>query len=117
MADHNGATNGNVAFINCSIDTACYANADATAQASQLLWEYGCSNLNNTVALNNSAYPFINFVQLTNNDARLLAAQNVTTWMNGWTPALSPYIISQTRQPDQRYRRDCDLQRHRHGHS
>jgi len=95
MADANGATNGNVAWIGCSIDTACYTNATAPAQGSQLLWEYGCSNLNNTVALNNSAFPFLSFVQLTNNDPRLLAAGNVTTWMNGWTPALAPNIISQ----------------------
>lgn len=95
MADKNGATNGLSSFINCSIDTTGYTNADPTSQASQLLWEFGCSNLNNTVALNNTATPFLSFSQLTNNDPRLAAAINVTTWLNGWSPALAPNITSQ----------------------
>ena len=94
MADHNGQTNGQVSFINCTIDTAGYTNADSTAQGSQLLWEYGCTDLNNN-PLDNTASPFLSFAQLTPTDSRYLAAINVTTWLNGWTPALLPNITSQ----------------------
>lgn len=95
MSDHNGATNGQVAYIDCSIDLTGYTNADATARASQLLWEFGCSNLNNTLALDNTASPFLSFTQLNNGDATLLAAENAVTWLNGWSPALAPNILTQ----------------------
>jgi hypothetical protein len=94
MSDHNGQTNGLAAWINCSIDTSCFTNADSTAIGSQLLWEYGCSNLNNTLALDNTASPFIGFTQLDNTDPRLSAAQNATNWLNGWVPQLAPNILT-----------------------
>ncbi|HXT13681.1 MAG TPA: pectinesterase family protein [Candidatus Angelobacter sp.] len=94
MSDHNGQTNGLAAWINCSIDLQAYTNADGTAQGSQLLWEYGCSNADNTVLLDNTASPFLSFVQLTSADPRLLAAENATTWLNGWTPQLAPNILT-----------------------
>ncbi len=95
MSDANGEPNGNAAWINCEIDTNCYTNATAAVTSSQLLWDYGCSNINNTVALNNSATPFIGFTQLNNGDPRLLAAENEAVWLNGWTPALAPNIIGE----------------------
>jgi hypothetical protein len=94
MSDHNGTPNGQAAWINCSIDTGCYTNADGTALTTQLLWEYGCSNLDNTVALNNTASPFLGFTQLDNGDPKLLAAQSSTIWLNGWIPQLAPNILS-----------------------
>ncbi len=96
MSDANGSPNGLAAWINCSIDTDTfgYTNALATAYTTQLLWEYGCSNLNNTVALNNTASPFIGFTQLNNGDPRLLAAQSATNWLNGWQPQLAPNILT-----------------------
>lgn len=95
MSDANGEINGNAVFSFCSIDTTCYTNALVSAQTTQLLWEYGCSNLNNTVALNNSASPFIGFTQLNNGDPREEAAVSATNWLNGWSPALTPNIIGQ----------------------
>ena len=94
MSDHNGTQNGLAAWINCSIDTGCYTNADSTALTTQLLWEYGCSNLNNTVALDNTVSPFIGFTQLNNGDPKLLAAQSATNWLNGWVPQLAPNILT-----------------------
>lgn len=94
LADGNGTTNGVAAFIGCSIDTAGYTNATSTAENSQLLWTYGCSNLNNSVALNNSAGPFVGFAQLGAADARLTAAANATNWLYGWQPVLSPNILA-----------------------
>src|SRR6185312_5784234 len=94
MSDHNGQPNGLAAWINCSIDINCYTNADSTAQTTQLLWEHGCSNLDNTIALDNTKSPFLSFTQLDNGDARLLAAENATVWLNGWVPQLAPNILS-----------------------
>jgi hypothetical protein len=95
MSDGNGTLNGLASFIDCSIDTTVYTNANATAQSSYLLWESGCSNLNNTIALNNTASPFLSFTQFNTGDPRYIAADNAVTWLNGWTPALAPNIVSQ----------------------
>ena len=94
LSGRNATQNGLVAYINCNIDTGCYTNADGTALTTQLLWEYGCSNLDNTVALNNTASPFLGFTQLDNGDPKLLAAQSSTIWLNGWVPQLAPNIIA-----------------------
>jgi hypothetical protein len=56
---------------------------------SQLLWEFGNSNLDDTVPIS------FGLIQLTNNDARLLAAQNAYVWLNNWQPQLIPNVISQ----------------------
>lgn len=95
MADQNGATNGNAVFIGCSIDTGCYVNATSIAENSQLLWEYDCSNLTDTVVLDNTGVPFIDFVTLTAGDPRLVAASSATNWLNGWQPQLAPNILTQ----------------------
>ncbi len=88
MADANGSTNGLAAFINCSIDTNCYTTPSGPVLGSQLLWEYGNSNLNNTASAT------FGLTVLTNGDARLLAAQNATVWLNGWVPQLVPNILT-----------------------
>jgi Pectinesterase/Immunoglobulin domain/Bacterial Ig-like domain len=94
MADHNGSQNGLTAWIGCNIDTGGYVNADSTAQTTMLLWEYGCSNLDNTVALDNTASPFLGCTQLNNGDPRLLAAESATNWLNGWQPQMAPNIVT-----------------------
>jgi hypothetical protein len=95
MSDGNGSPNGLAAWINCNFDTGCYTNALSSAYTTQLLWEYGCSNLDNTIALTSANGPFIGFTQLNNGDPRLLAAKNATNWLNGWVPQLAPNITSQ----------------------
>ena len=97
--------NGNVALINCRIDTSAYAgwNAADVANAGLNLrwWEFGNSNLTATaaVAFNGTQ------IGVTNNDPRLLAAQDAVLWLNGWTPSLLPNILShptnQTLSPGQ----------------
>ncbi len=94
LSDSNGSTNGNAVWINCSIDTGGYGNANATAQASQLLWEFGNTNLAGTL-LDNTAAPFTGVAQLTVTDPRYLAASSAATWLNGWVPQLAPNILSQ----------------------
>ena len=90
LAGSNGTTNGNAVWINCSIDTNCYKAPVTAAANSELLWEYGNSNLDNTVV----TPPFTGVTQLTNDDQRLLAAQNATVWLNGWVPQLAPNILT-----------------------
>jgi pectin methylesterase-like acyl-CoA thioesterase len=88
-------TNGNVALINCRIDTSAYTgwNASDVANANLNLrwWEYGNSNLNATAAATFNGTP----IGVTNNDPRLIAAQDAVLWLNGWTPSLLPNILSQ----------------------
>lgn len=95
MADGNGTLNGLESFINCSIDTGVYTNANAFAMANNLLWAAGNSNLNNTVAINPPTPPLLGFTQLNTGDLRYLAAVNSTTWLNGWVPGLAPNILTQ----------------------
>jgi hypothetical protein len=95
MADGNGTLNGLEAFIDCSVDTNVYTNANAFAMANNLLWASGNSNLNDTVAINPPTSPFLGFTQLNNGDPRLTAAQSSTIWLNGWVPGLAPNILSQ----------------------
>ena len=94
MSDGNGQINGNAVWSFCSVDTNCFTNALSAALTTQLLWQYSCSNINNTIALG-SASPFVGFTQLSNGDPRELAATSATNWLNGWSPALAPNIIGQ----------------------
>ncbi len=88
-------TNGNVALVNCRIDTTAYTgwNASDVANANLNLrwWEFGNSNLNATVAVAFNGTQ----IGVTNNDPRLIAAQDAVLWLNGWTPALLPNILTQ----------------------
>lgn len=88
-------TNGNVALVNCRIDTTAYTgwNASDIANANLNLrwWEYGNSNLNATAAVTFNGTQ----IGVTNNDPRLIAAQDAVLWLNGWTPSLLPNILSQ----------------------
>jgi hypothetical protein len=94
LADANGTTNGNVAWINCSFDSN-YIVPAAGVLNSQLLWEYGNSNLTDTAAVTFGLAVGDSAPALTSGDPRLLAAENSTTWLNGWVPQLAPNIVSQ----------------------
>jgi PKD repeat protein/pectin methylesterase-like acyl-CoA thioesterase len=88
LADSNGSTNGVVAYIDCNIDTNCYRTPSGAVLATQLLWEYGNSNLDNTASAT------FGLTVLTNGDARLVAALDPTIWLNGWVPQLAPNILT-----------------------
>ena len=93
--DLNGTPNGLVSFINCQIDTNKYAITNLsgnftnnTILSQYIMWEYGNTDTNgNSVALG--------LTGLTNNDPRLLAAENATNWLYGWAPQMAPNIIGQ----------------------
>jgi pectin methylesterase-like acyl-CoA thioesterase len=93
LADSNGTTNGNVAWIYCSFD-ANYILPATGVLNSQLLWEYGNSNLTDTAAITFGLAVGDSAPALSPSDPRLLAAENADTWLNGWAPQLSPNILT-----------------------
>lgn len=80
-----GFTDGNVAYVNCRIDSHITGWQDTSARD----WEYGNSNLLGTAAVT------YNGIQLAANSVELTNARTAVLWLNGWTPALLPTIVSQ----------------------
>jgi len=93
IADSNGTTNGNVAWIDCTFDTN-YITPSAGVLNSQLLWEYGNSNLTSTAAVSYGLGVGDSAPELSSGDTRLLTAESATNWLAGWTPALAPNILA-----------------------
>jgi pectin methylesterase-like acyl-CoA thioesterase len=85
LAGANGNAGGNAAFISCNFDYN-YTNPAAAVIASQILWEYGNSNLDNTLPR------AFGLTVLPDGDGRLVAAQTARIWLNGWAPEL-PYLV------------------------
>jgi len=91
MSDSNGQEDGVASWINCHIDNTGgngYVTPAAGVLASQILWEYGNSNLNNSAAV------ALGLTVLTNGDARLACASSATCWLYGWVPQLAPNILT-----------------------
>jgi len=85
-------TNGQVALINCQVDTNVFSKGWSAAASDyniSLFWEYNNSNIDLTGPVGFGG------VALTDSDARLLAAQSATAWLYGWQPQLSPNITGQ----------------------
>jgi hypothetical protein len=80
-----GFADGNVAFIRCRIDAHITGWQDSLVRS----WEFGNSNLLATAPTN------YNGVQLPDGDPRLLLAQDATSWLYGWMPAVAPVIVTQ----------------------
>jgi len=92
-----GFCDGNVAIINCQIDSnlvgwtaADLAGCSNTmAQTEEIRWwEY-----NNTDLDTGSPVQY-NGIILTNGDAGLACAENATCWLSGWAPQLAPNVLS-----------------------
>jgi pectin methylesterase-like acyl-CoA thioesterase len=75
---------GNVAFINCLIDSHITGWTDANLR----YWEFGNSNLAATAAVT------YNGTQLAPTSPELTNARSAILWLNGWSPALLPTIQS-----------------------
>jgi autotransporter-associated beta strand protein len=88
LAGANGTANGLASWIGCFIDTNHYVTPAPAILSNYLLWEYGNFNLDGSAPVS------MGLTTLTNNDPRLLAAQNATIWLNGWTPQLAPNILT-----------------------
>jgi len=84
----NGTVNGLASWIGCNIDTNHYVTPSPTILSTYILWEYGNFNLDGSAPVS------MGLTTLTNTDPRLLAAENASVWLNGWTPQLSPNILT-----------------------
>jgi hypothetical protein len=80
-----GNVDGNVAYINCRIDSHITGWTDANPR----YWEFGNSNLLGTAAVT------FNGTQLIANSPNLTNARSAVLWLNGWSPALLPNILTQ----------------------
>jgi pectin methylesterase-like acyl-CoA thioesterase len=85
-----GITNGNTALINCFISTNIGGwSSDAVPTSSFRNWYFDCTNdLGASVTLSNG-------IALAPSDPNVTLAGSATSWLYGWTPSLSPNIISQ----------------------
>lgn len=85
-----GITNGNTALIDCFVSTnlgGWFSDASPTSEFRN--WYYGCTNdYGNAASLSNG-------IALASSDPNLVLARSATSWLYGWTPALSPNIIGQ----------------------
>jgi T5SS/PEP-CTERM-associated repeat protein len=91
MSDGNGEPDGVASWIYCHIDTTGgngYVTPAAGVLSSQILWEYGNSNLNNSAAV------ALGLTVLTNGDPRLECASSATCWLYNWMPQLAPNILT-----------------------
>ena len=88
LAGNNGTAGGQVDWIFCKIDPNAYIGPTATISNTFNLWQYS----NTDLSLN--PVTFSNVVTLGNSDPRLIAATNVTIWLNGWAPQLAPNILT-----------------------
>jgi hypothetical protein len=80
-----GNADGNVAYINCRIDSHITGWTDANPR----YWEFGNSNLLGTAAVS------FNGTQLAADSPNLTNARTAVLWLNGWSPALLPNILTQ----------------------
>ncbi|MEK7781390.1 MAG: pectinesterase family protein [Verrucomicrobiota bacterium] len=89
LAGNNGTAGGLSSWINCRFATNAYIAPGAGLASSYNFWQY-----QNTELTGVAPVTYANVVTLTGGDPRLLAAQDATIWLNGWTPQLAPNILS-----------------------
>lgn len=88
LAGSNGTSNNLVSWYGCDFATNYIAPSSSLFNGNYLFWQ-------DANTMTNSSVTFPVLTTLSGNDPRLLAATNVTTWFYGWTPTLTPNIISQ----------------------
>jgi hypothetical protein len=91
LASSNGTAGGLDSWANCFIDTNAYVNPSGTLTNQYVFWQY---NNNDITGTNPISYANLVTIGVTNNDPRLLAALNATTWLYGWTPQMAPNILT-----------------------
>ncbi len=87
MAGSNGTAGGLDSWVNCLIDTNAYVTPTTTLSNTYVFWQ---NNNKDITGANPISFANIQTIGVTNNDPRLLAATNVTTWFSGWVPQLAP---------------------------
>jgi hypothetical protein len=87
LAGANGTAGNLVSWAQCKFSTA-YVTPPSLFSGNYLFWQYQNTDLAS------SPVSFSSLTTLTNDDPRLLAATDVTTWFYGWTPQLLPNILT-----------------------
>ncbi len=90
LAGSNGTAGGLVSWAFCSFDSATYTTPSIALSNNYVFWQHQ----NTTLASAPLSFANVQTIGVTNNDPRLLAATNLTTWFYGWTPALAPNILT-----------------------
>jgi len=90
LADSNGSNGGLDSWAFCKFDTTTYIMPSVTLSNTYVFWQYQNTDTNG----NPTSFANVQTIGVTNNDPRLLAATNITTWLNGWTPQLLPNITT-----------------------
>ena len=91
LAGSNGTANNLVSWAFCKFATNYVTPSASLFSGAYLFWQYQNTDLTGT---NPVSFSTLTSIGVTNNDPRLLAATNVTTWFYGWIPALAPNIVS-----------------------
>jgi pectin methylesterase-like acyl-CoA thioesterase len=90
LAGSNGTAANNVSWFGCD-----FATNYVTPSASLFSGNYVFWQAQNTQTGSPVTFSSVTTIGVTNNDPRLLAATNLTTWFYGWSPALAPNIFGQ----------------------
>jgi pectin methylesterase-like acyl-CoA thioesterase len=87
LAGSNGTSNNLVSWFGCDFATNYVAPSATLFNGSYLFWQSA-----NTMT--NSPVTFPVLTTISGSDPRLLAATNIPTWFYGWTPQLTPNILT-----------------------
>ncbi len=91
LAGSNGTAGNNVSWYGCDFATNYVAPSASLFSGNFVFWQ--SANTTNGVPV---TFAVVTTIGVTNDDPRLLAATNVTTWFYGaWNPALAPNIATQ----------------------
>lgn len=90
LAGSNGTSNNLVSWSSCQFATNYVTPSASLFNGNYLFWQNSNTMTNNPVSFSS-----LTTIGVTNNDPRLLAATNMTTWFYGWTPQLAPNITGQ----------------------
>ncbi len=87
LAGSNGTAGNNVSWYGCDFATNYIAPSASLFSGNFVFWQ----DLNTT---NSIPVTYAVVTSISGNDARLLAATNIPTWFYGWTPAITPTIVT-----------------------
>ncbi|HLP77576.1 MAG TPA: pectinesterase family protein [Candidatus Paceibacterota bacterium] len=90
LAGSNGTAGNNVSWFGCEFATNYITPSTSLFSGNFIFWQ-----AENTQNGSPVTFAALTTIGVTNDDPRLLAVTNITTWFYGWTPTLAPGIASQ----------------------
>jgi pectin methylesterase-like acyl-CoA thioesterase len=91
LAGSNGTSGGLDSWVDCNMDTNAYVTPTTTLSNNYVFWQNSDMDIT-------GAYPVsfanVQTIGVTNNDPRLMASTNITTWFSGWQPQIAPDITT-----------------------